>query len=109
MIRGRGRAARETGLGGVGEESKGVKDDGGGGFDLRLREAAEGNVLYGGDAGKTFLLEAGVLEAVERHHQGERRRRSNQKREGEGGAGNGGAEGRRRGGERRRRWEQEAR
>ncbi|KAL6984278.1 hypothetical protein U1Q18_017655 [Sarracenia purpurea var. burkii] len=52
---------------------------------------------------------ADVLEAVERHHQGERRRRSNQKHEGEGGAGNGGAGGRRRGGERRHRWEQEAR
>ncbi|KAL6974656.1 hypothetical protein U1Q18_028837 [Sarracenia purpurea var. burkii] len=50
MIRGRGRAARETALGGAGEESKGVKDDGGDGFDLRLREAAEENVLYGGDA-----------------------------------------------------------
>ncbi|KAL6978547.1 hypothetical protein U1Q18_020215 [Sarracenia purpurea var. burkii] len=108
MIRGRGRVARETGLGGAGEESKGVKDDGGGGFDLRLRETAKGNVLYGGDAGKTFLLEAGVLEAVERHHQGERRRRSNQKHEG-GGAGNDDVGGRRRGGERRRRWEQEAR
>ncbi|KAL6988331.1 hypothetical protein U1Q18_014082 [Sarracenia purpurea var. burkii] len=50
------------GVGRRGEGKQGSEGyDGSGGFDLRLREAAEGNVLYGGDAGKTFLLEAGVV------------------------------------------------
>ena len=63
----------EAALGGAREEGERVDEHRRRRLDLRLCEAAERHVLHGGDACEAFLLEAGVLDAVEGHHQGERR------------------------------------
>lgn len=61
----------ETALGGAGEVSEGVEEDGGGGLDPTVGEASEGDVLHGGDAGEGVLLEGAVVDAVEGHDQGQ--------------------------------------
>lgn len=64
----------EAALGGAGEVCEGVDEDCGGGLDLSIGEAGEGNVLDGGYAREGLLLEGRVVDAVKRDHKGEGRR-----------------------------------
>lgn len=65
----------EAALGRAWEVREGVEENGGSGLDLPVGEACEGDVLDGGDAGKGFLLEGAIFDAVEGDDQGKGRRR----------------------------------
>jgi hypothetical protein len=59
----------EPALGGAREEGEGGEQHGRGGLDAARCDGGEGHVLDRGHAGQPFLLQRGVVEAVERHHQ----------------------------------------
>lgn len=54
----------ETALGGAGEVGEGVEEDGGGGLDLAVGDAAERNMFDGGEAGEGIEFEGTVVDAV---------------------------------------------